>query len=45
MINMDSSVQRQSLERLAKLEGIRYVFTAHHGYTDSFAAAFEALRK
>ena len=45
MINMDSSVQRESLKRIAMLDGIRYVFTAHHGYTDSFDAAFEALRK
>lgn len=45
MINMDSSVQRESLKRLAKLEGIRYVFTAHHGYTESFDAAFESLRR
>jgi len=45
MINMDSDVQRESLKKLAKLEGIRYVFTAHHGYTDSFERAFEELRK
>jgi glyoxylase-like metal-dependent hydrolase (beta-lactamase superfamily II) len=45
MINMDSNVQRESLKKLAKLEGIRYVFTAHHGYTDSFEKAFEDLRK
>jgi glyoxylase-like metal-dependent hydrolase (beta-lactamase superfamily II) len=45
MINMDSDVQRESLKKLARLEGIRYVFTAHHGYTDSFEKAFEDLRK
>lgn len=45
MINMDSNVQRESLKKLAKLEGIRYVFTAHHGYSDSFDRAFEDLRK
>jgi hydroxyacylglutathione hydrolase len=45
MINMDSNVQRESLKKLAKLEGIRYVFTAHHGYTDSFDKAFEGLRQ
>jgi hydroxyacylglutathione hydrolase len=44
-INMDSNVQRESLRKLARLEGIRYVFTAHHGYMDSFEKAFEDLRK
>lgn len=45
MINMDSYVQRESLKKLAKLEGVRGVFTGHHGYTASFEKAFEDLRK
>jgi glyoxylase-like metal-dependent hydrolase (beta-lactamase superfamily II) len=45
MINMDSNVQRESLKRIARLAGIRYVFTAHHGYSDSFDTAFESLKK
>lgn len=43
-INMDSDTQRQSLKKLARLEEVNYIFTAHFGYTDSFYRAFEALR-
>jgi glyoxylase-like metal-dependent hydrolase (beta-lactamase superfamily II) len=43
-INMDSDTQRESLKKLARLKGVRYVFTAHFGYTDSFNKAFEAFR-
>jgi len=44
-INMDSAVQRVSLERLSRLEGIEYLFTAHHGYSGSARTALEAFRK
>jgi len=44
-INMDSAVQRVSLERLSRLEGIEYLLTAHHGYSGSARAALEAFRK
>ena len=43
-INMDSAVQLQSLKKLARLEGVRHVFTAHFGYTDDFGRAFEPFR-
>jgi hydroxyacylglutathione hydrolase len=44
-INMDSDTQRQSLKKLARLEGVQFIFTAHFGYTDSFARAFSTLRE
>jgi hydroxyacylglutathione hydrolase len=44
-INMDSDTQRQSLKKLARLKGAKYVFTAHFGYTDDFGRAFEIFRE
>jgi hydroxyacylglutathione hydrolase len=44
-INMDSDAQLRSLKKLAGLSGVKYVFTAHFGYTDDFGKAFEAFRK
>jgi len=38
--NMDSDIQRSSLGKLAKLSGIKYLFTAHYGFTDSLETAF-----
>lgn len=43
-INMDSDTQRESLKKLSNLIGVRYVFTAHFGYSDSFEYAFENFR-
>jgi hydroxyacylglutathione hydrolase len=45
MINMDSDVQRESLRKLAGLQGVTHIFTAHHGYSGSAEQAFEAWRK
>jgi hydroxyacylglutathione hydrolase len=42
-INMDSAMQLQSLKKLAKLEGVKYVLTAHFGHTDSFEKALKPL--
>jgi len=44
-INMDSDTQRQTLKKLATLKGVKYVFTAHFGYTDDFDRAFEVFRE
>jgi hydroxyacylglutathione hydrolase len=44
-INMDNDRQRESLKKLAGLTGVREVFTAHFGVTDSFQKAFEVFRK
>jgi hydroxyacylglutathione hydrolase len=43
--NMDSATQGISLKKLAKLMGVKYIFTAHYGYTDDFAKAFEKWKK
>lgn len=39
-INMDSKTQQKSIRKIAKLQGIKGVFTAHHGYTEDFSLAF-----
>lgn len=39
-INMDSKTQADSIRKMAKLKGIKAVFTAHYGYTGDFDAAF-----
>ncbi len=44
-MSMESGAQSMSLRKLARLEGMKYVFTGHYGYTDSFERAFEAFRK
>jgi hypothetical protein len=42
---MDIKRQEESIRKLAKLENIRYVFTAHAGYTADFDGAFGDWRK
>jgi glyoxylase-like metal-dependent hydrolase (beta-lactamase superfamily II) len=39
--NMDSETRKISMGKLAQLSGVKSIFTAHHGYTDDFARAFE----
>lgn len=41
LFNMNTSLQKSSLAKLAKLSGVEYIFTAHHGYSDDFQKAFE----
>jgi len=41
LFNMDSETQRISLRKLAKLSRVKYVFTAHYGFTDNYQHAFE----
>lgn len=38
--NMDSETQRISLRELADLPGVKYIFTAHYGFTDNYQNAF-----
>jgi glyoxylase-like metal-dependent hydrolase (beta-lactamase superfamily II) len=38
---MDYETQKESIRKLAKLQNIGWVFTAHSGYTRDFAKAFE----
>lgn len=40
IFNMDTQTQQKSLENLADLPGVEYLFTAHYGFTDEFQRAF-----
>jgi glyoxylase-like metal-dependent hydrolase (beta-lactamase superfamily II) len=42
--NMDPDTQAQSLKRLAQLEGVEYVFSAHYGMTSDFDAAMDSWK-
>ncbi len=42
-INMDNDTQLQSLKALARIKSIKYIFTAHHGYSDNFTEAFQDI--
>jgi hydroxyacylglutathione hydrolase len=44
-INMDSEAQAQSLKKVARLTGVKAIFTAHHGISNSFDSALEPFRK
>lgn len=44
-INMDRDAQLESLKKLAKLKGVKYIFAGHFGYADSFDRAFVAFRE
>jgi hydroxyacylglutathione hydrolase len=44
LFNMDSKTQRESLKKLVNLTGIKYIFTAHHGYTDDYLKAFKDIK-
>ena len=43
--NMDSGCQLESLKKLAGLTGVRMIFTAHFGYSDSFEKTFEGFNR
>jgi glyoxylase-like metal-dependent hydrolase (beta-lactamase superfamily II) len=45
LFNMDSATQKISLQKLVQLNGVKSIYTAHHGYTDDFAHAFEKWEK
>jgi len=38
--NMDSATEEASIRRLAALKNLKFVFTAHYGFTDDAARAF-----
>jgi len=44
-INMDNKTQRESMQKLASLTRVKYIFTAHHGYSDSFDNVFNNNEK
>lgn len=39
--NMNSNEAEKSIEKLAELKGISYIFTAHTGYSNNFELTFE----
>ena len=39
--NMDAHAQAESLSKLAQLEGVQYIFSAHYGMTSDFESAME----
>ncbi|PKN73428.1 MAG: hypothetical protein CVU52_07140 [Deltaproteobacteria bacterium HGW-Deltaproteobacteria-10] len=43
-INMDNETQMQSLKKLARMQGIKYIFTAHHGFSDNYEKAFADIK-
>ena len=45
LFNMDSPRQEQSLAQLAALSGVKYIFTAHYGFSDSPEIAFRSWKK
>ena len=45
LFNMDSHRQEQSLAKLAGLSGVKYIFTAHYGFSDSPEIAFRSWKK
>jgi Zn-dependent hydrolases, including glyoxylases len=38
--NMDTETEKKSLSKLINLSGIKYIFTAHYGFSDDFDKAF-----
>ena len=36
LFNMDDEVQKQSIAKLAKIQGVEYVFTAHYGFAKGY---------
>lgn len=40
LFNMDSKTQQISQKRVSGLPGVKYIFTAHYGYTDHYQDAF-----
>lgn len=45
LFNMDTATQKNSWMKIKNLPGVKYVFTAHYGYTDNYAKAFGKLNK
>ncbi len=39
--NMDTKLQEETLRNLARRPAVDYIFTAHYGYTNDYAKAFE----
>ena len=44
-INKNPRRARKSVDNITRLDGVQYIFTGHHGYTDDYAAAVSGYRK
>jgi glyoxylase-like metal-dependent hydrolase (beta-lactamase superfamily II) len=44
-INKSPRRARKSVDNLTGLDGVQFIFTGHHGYTDDYAAAVSGYRK
>jgi len=40
LINMNTKSQKDSITKISRLTDLKYIFTAHSGYTDNFKEAF-----
>ena len=41
LFNMNDDIQRSSLNHLAKIQNVHYIFTAHYGFSDEYNNAFK----
>jgi hypothetical protein len=41
LFNIDSETEKESIKKLATLQNLKYVFTAHYGFTDDVGNAFD----
>jgi glyoxylase-like metal-dependent hydrolase (beta-lactamase superfamily II) len=41
LFNVDTELQKKSIDKIKRLEGIEYIFTGHNGYSDNFREMFE----
>jgi len=39
--NMDTKTQRKSLKKLTGFPEVKYIFTAHYGFTDNYKKALK----
>jgi hydroxyacylglutathione hydrolase len=44
LFNMDTQTQMKSIRKLALLEGVKHIYTAHYGYSDNFSGAFQSWK-
>ena len=44
LFNMDNEMLKKSLENLAQMQNIEYIFTAHYGFADDYQEAFKNFR-
>lgn len=44
LFNMNDDIQRKSLENLAKMQNIKFIFTAHYGFSYDYEEAFKSFQ-